>query len=409
MCARSRIALQLLLLWMSLLVFANHCAFAAILAPFYDVQTDREFCNDLLTNLEDEVYNVQQQQPNNMIQDFNMDEELEDESADDEFCVWHKCDNDLRAPRGFKKYFDLSFLKKFMSHLNPFGMSQANMNFYLFKQEFPECGRELRLSDKREELLRAGYNPRQPTRIIIHGWMSQSRGSFNRDVKNAYLKRGDYNVIVVDWSASATNVNYFAVVKMIEGFGAQVARFTQHLQRTVNANFDDIYLIGHSLGAQIAGAAGKLIKPARYNTIFALDPAGPKFRHRSVEFRIDPSDAKYVESIQTSGNLGFLEPTGNATFYPNYGLYQGRCYYVGCSHIRAYKMFAESIVSDVGFLGQRCERREPEWECNRDMAPSDSYRMGGEPAQQKIGIFYVKTRTDAPFALGRNWSVEEKA
>jgi len=55
------------------------------------------------------------------------------------------------------------------------------------------------------------------------------------------------------------------------------------------------------LGAQIAGAAGKRLKPEQYNTIFALDPAGPKFRHRSPEFRIDPTDAKYVESMHTSG------------------------------------------------------------------------------------------------------------
>lgn len=406
MCVSHK-ALKLILLLLTLLAFAsNKCAFAAILAPMREVKIVDDIASNVLTNLEVEAYN-ERHQKHNVDQDFNMDEELEDESEDDEFCVWHKCDNDLREPRGFKKYFDLSFLKKFMSHLNPFGMSRMNMNFYLFKQDFPECGRELRISDEREEILRAGFNPRQPTRIIIHGWMSQSRGSFNRDVKNAYLKRGDYNVIIVDWSASATNVNYFAVVKMIEGFGAQVARFTQHLQHTVNANYDDMYLIGHSLGAQIAGAAGKLIQPARYNTIFALDPAGPKFRHRSAEFRVDPTDAKYVESIQTSGNLGFLEPTGNATFYPNYGLYQGRCYYVGCSHIRAYKMFAESITTDVGFWGTRCERREPEWQCNEEMTPVDLYRMGGEPAQQKSGIFYVKTRTDTPFALGRNWQNEE--
>ncbi|XP_067624474.1 phospholipase A1 VesT1.02-like isoform X2 [Eurosta solidaginis] len=382
-------------------------ASAAVLAPLHDIAEFEDIGTNVLHKLKLEVYQ-QRHKLRDVNEMFNMDDEMNDENADDELCVWHKCDNDLSAPRGWGKYFDFSFLMKFLRNLNPFGMTDMKMSFYLFKREFPECGRELGINAKRKDILQAGFNPRHKTRVIIHGWMSQSRGSFNRDVKNAYLKRGNYNIIIVNWSASATNVNYFAVVKMIEGFGTQLARFTQQLKRMVNADYDDMYLIGHSLGAQIAGAAGKLIKPERYNTIFALDPAGPKFRDRSADFRIDPTDAKYVESIQTSGYLGFYEPTGNATFYPNYGVYQGQCYYVGCSHIRAYKMFTESITTDVGFWGTRCVRREPEWECDKQAAPSDLYRMGGEPALAKSGMFYVKTRTSSPFAMGKNWTLEVK-
>lgn len=230
--------------------------------------------------------------------------------------------------------------------------------------------------------------------------MSHSRGSFNRDVKNAYLQRGDYNVIIADWSANAVNLNYFHVVKLIDIFGEQLARFTRHLYMKAFINFNDIYIIGHSLGAQIAGAAGKRVRPYRYNTIFALDPAGPRFRQRTADFRIDPTDAKYVESIQTSVILGFLEPTGNATFYPNYGRYQKKCYIVGCSHIRAYKMFAESINSPKGFWGVRCWRRKPKWQC--DNMHENAFRMGGDPSMAKTGIFYVNTNARAPYALGKD-------
>lgn len=156
-------------------------------------------------------------------------------------------------------------------------------------------------------------------------------------------------MIVADWSASSANINYFSVVNLIETFGAQLAQFTRNLNRNFGADLDSIYFIGHSLGAQIAGSAGKRLSPDKINTIFALDPAGPKFRHRSAEFRIDPTDAKYVESMHTSANFGFRRPTGSATFYPNYGAYQRSCYYLGCSHIRSYQMFAESINSPLGF------------------------------------------------------------
>uniref|UniRef100_A0A1I8PLD0 Lipase domain-containing protein n=1 Tax=Stomoxys calcitrans TaxID=35570 RepID=A0A1I8PLD0_STOCA len=322
---------------------------------------------------------------------------FQDEDDDAGFNEWNQCDQELSKPRGFRRYLDFSFLRKFFRNLVPFAMPKLQMNFYLFKRDFPNCGREISFDE--ESIYTSMLNASHPTRIIIHGWMSQSRGSFNLDVKNAYLKRGDYNVIVADWSANAANINYFRVVRLIEAFGAHLARFTQFLYERAKVNYNDIYLIGHSLGAQIAGAAGKRSWPKRYNTIFALDPAGPKFRRRSTEFRIDPTDAKYVESIQTSRNLGFLEPTGNATFYPNYGNYQKKCYYVGCSHIRAYRMFAESIVSSAGFWGIRCSSRKPKWEC--DSMDAREYRMGGEPSQPKSGLFYVKTNARPPYALGK--------
>ncbi|EDW63711.1 phospholipase A1 [Drosophila virilis] len=321
-----------------------------------------------------------------------------DEYEGAEHCAWNKCDNDLSEPRGIGSFLDLAFLKKIAGNLNPFGTTRHRMLFYLFKREFPDCGREMDFQND-QKWRHTGFNRSLPTRLIIHGWMSQSRGSFNRDVKNAYLKHGDYNVIVTDWSASSANINYFSVVQLIEEFGAQLAQFTRDLHRQFHANYDDMYLVGHSLGAQIAGAAGKRLKPEQYNTIFALDPAGPKFRHRSAQFRIDPSDAKYVESMHTSGNFGFLKPTGSATFYPNYGLYQRNCFYLGCSHIRAYQMFAESINSPNGFWGTPCRREKRKWQC--DQSQRQAHRMGGEPSVPKAGIYYVKTSSSDPFALGR--------
>ncbi|BFF93177.1 phospholipase A1 2 [Drosophila madeirensis] len=324
---------------------------------------------------------------------------LDDEYEGAKHCEWNTCDKDLRESRGIGSFLDLSFIKKIAGNFNPFGSHKLRMQFYLFKREFPECGRELDFGSE-NKWRHSGFNASLPTRLMIHGWMSQSRGSFNRDVKNAYLKRGEYNVIVADWSASSANVNYFSVVQLIEVFGAQLAQFARSLNRRYGASFDSMYLIGHSLGAQIAGAAGKRLKPDQVNTIFALDPAGPKFRHRSAEFRIDPTDAKYVESMHTSATFGFRRPTGSATFYPNHGAIQPRCYYLGCSHIRSYAMFAESINSPKGFWGTPCTRDNGRWQC--DQSQRQTVQMGGEPALQKSGIFYVKTSANDPFALGRD-------
>lgn len=279
-------------------------------------------------------------------------------------------------------------------------------------------------------------------RIIIHGWMSQSKGALNRSVKNAYLslvKRmpqsavstedasivtsspinsvfaiddgnrsdlsgtvmpSDYNIIVCDWSVISSNVNYYSVVEMVEDLGRLLADFVGFLHLRTGLNYNDVYLIGHSLGAQIAGSAGKQAHPYRFNTIYALDPAGPKFRDVSDEFRVDPSDAEYVESIQTSSSLGFEEPVGHATFYPNYGRDQKKCYFYGCSHRRAYHYFAESITSQLGFWGTLCRRQSDDvWIFSETGV---EFRMGGEPSTPKRGTFYVKTADKPPYALGPN-------
>ncbi|KAH8410297.1 hypothetical protein KR009_010782, partial [Drosophila setifemur] len=325
-------------------------------------------------------------------------EQLDDEHDGAKYHEWNKCDKDLSKSRGIGKFLDLPFIRKIASNLNPFSSKKLHMQFYLFKREFPMCGRELDFTNE-QKWKHSGFNASLPTRVMIHGWMSQSRGSFNQDIKDAYLKRGDYNVIVADWSASSANINYFAVVTLIETFGAQLAQFTRNLNRQFGADFDSMYLIGHSLGAQIAGSAGKRLHPDQVNTIFALDPAGPKFRRRTIEFRIDSTDAKYVESMQTSANFGFSRPTGSATFYPNYGAYQRSCYYLGCSHIRSYQMFAESINSPQGFWGTPCSREDGKWKC--DQSRRRTIKMGGEPSAHKEGIFYVETSSGSPFALGK--------
>ncbi|XP_062141977.1 phospholipase A1 [Drosophila sulfurigaster albostrigata] len=335
----------------------------------------------------------------------------------------NKCDHKLTKSN---KYLDYPFWKKFFKHWVPFtSSSRVKMQFFLFKKDFPDCGRELFPGDD-ETLENSGFDSRHPTRIIIHGWMSQGKGSLNRDVKTAYLSLTkprpkaegyedneikiplyeDFNIVVCDWSKISSNVNYFGVADMVEDLGFLLAEFVRHLHMRAGLNYDDVYLIGHSLGAQIAGSAGKQIKPYRFNTIYALDPAGPAFRDQSDEYRVDASDAHYVESIQTSTGLGFEQPVGHASFYPNFGKDQKKCYMYGCSHKRAHDYFAESINSTKGFWGIRCERMSRK---NWVLLDNDGeFRMGGEPSNPKNGTFYVKTYDKPPYAMGKREELEKE-
>ncbi|CAH2041622.1 unnamed protein product, partial [Iphiclides podalirius] len=74
----------------------------------------------------------------------------------------------------------------------------------------------------------------------------------------------------------------------------------------------NITLIGHSLGAHIAGIASKSVRRLTGETIgriIALDPAGPCFSNISHASRLDRDDAAFVDVIHTNGGiLGLKEP-----------------------------------------------------------------------------------------------------
>lgn len=87
-------------------------------------------------------------------------------------------------------------------------------------------------------------------RIVIHGANQSGRSIFSRDMKNSYLKRGDYNVIVVDWSSYISP--YYQVARYKVGtVGIAVSRFITFL----NANYLTLHIVGFDLGkyTHIAG------------------------------------------------------------------------------------------------------------------------------------------------------------
>lgn len=55
--------------------------------------------------------------------------------------------------------------------------------------------------------------------------------------------------------------------------------------------------------------------------IIGLDPASVLFSIQKSHERLNSSDATYVETVQTS-KLGFSDPIGSVTFYPNGGMIQ---------------------------------------------------------------------------------------
>lgn len=100
-----------------------------------------------------------------------------------------------------------------------------------------------------------------------------------------------------------------------------------------SANLSNFHLVGHSLGAHVAGFAGKAVQNtvgANVGRITGLDPAGPLYRLASAENRLASTDADLVVALHTDGGVaGYYSPIGDIDFYANGGFPQQP----GCSDI----------------------------------------------------------------------------
>lgn len=78
-------------------------------------------------------------------------------------------------------------------------------------------------------------------------------------------------------------------------------------------NLQDVTIVGHSLGAHIAGRAAKLFQSiGKVACIIGLDPASIGFDALAPVNRLDKTDADYVQIIHTDSNkFGLAHPIGH--------------------------------------------------------------------------------------------------
>ncbi|XP_037707378.1 phospholipase A1 [Drosophila subpulchrella] len=278
------------------------------------------------------------------------------------------------------------------------GLTTVPVNFYLFTSSNPSSSKHIYATKKSIDA--SNFNAAHPTRIVIHGWTQSYLNSMNSDIRKAFLSHGDYNVIIVDW-ARARSVDYATSVMAVAATGKKVAAMINFLKDNYGLNLGDLYVIGHSLGAHVAGYAGKNTD-GQVHTIVGLDPALPLFSYNKPNKRLNADDAWYVESIQTNGGtLGFLKPIGKGAFYPNGGQTQPGCpldVTGACSHGRSTTYYAEAVAQD-NFGSIKCGDYESAVakECGSTYS---SVRMGADTNAYMVdGDFYVPVNSKAPFGM----------
>ncbi|XP_066146090.1 lipoprotein lipase-like [Euwallacea fornicatus] len=257
------------------------------------------------------------------------------------------------------------------------------------------------LTEENIELVEFGNDAK--TIVLMHGWVSSDVSPWFNPLKEAYLSQGDHNVIFVDWSKYA-NMSYGESCAYVQPVGKCIANFL--IKSGIPSQ--NLHLIGHSLGSQLAAFTGKAYKKEsgkKIGRITGLDPAGPSWSNESMtkEERLNEQDANFVDVVHTDIQLyGFTHPCGHVDFYPNGGTNQPGCpdsdQDANCNHHRATRIFIESVnkkveASEVNF-------KEDE-EFNILVTPKETkfqVAVFGEHVDTSVrGVFYFETNHSEPF------------
>lgn len=211
------------------------------------------------------------------------------------------------------------------------------------------------------------------------------------------------NVVIVDWSDLARG-GYIDTVKT--KMPRVVERIVQEMEKYMGRGMDitRVTIAGHSLGAHVAGAVGREIKArhgVRIKAIYGLDPAGPLFGHDigigrfeiDNHWRLDPSDARYVQCVETSLvgiNLAKF-PCGHAHFKMYLGKLQPVCKshdiiatLKTCDHAAARYYFEQSLNPANEYIG---------------IKTNCVYKCYSEQNTEKFGIYNRNRR--GHFTVGR--------
>ncbi|CAF2742355.1 unnamed protein product [Lepeophtheirus salmonis] len=250
--------------------------------------------------------------------------------------------------------------------------------------------------------------------MVVHGFGGDCNLTWILQMRRDLLNESDINLFCADWRNGTIYPDYGQGAANTQIAGKMIAIFFNNVSQIFEPIGPKLHLIGFSFGAQVCSFAGSNIKNC--SRITGLDPAGPSFREHNTSFRLDKSDADFVDVIHTNGvyftkgGIGLLEVSGHVDFYPFGGETQPYCNNLfeefssgqefGCSHYRAVYLFLESIRNNT------CKMIE--FPCPEGFRPfqlgqkgcfeaSKSFPLGLNTPRNATGKLYLTTRTSSPY------------
>ncbi|XP_053612165.1 pancreatic triacylglycerol lipase-like [Plodia interpunctella] len=265
----------------------------------------------------------------------------------------------------------------------------ANNEYWFFSRNNPNNAQVI-VHGNANTIWNSNYVAGRPLVVIVHGWNSNGNSDINSMVREAYLAIQDANIIVVDWRQHA-NGAYNSAVSAVPSVGQFLGDFLSWLIGTAGGNWNNVHLVGFSLGAHIVGNAGRRTgsRPAR---VTGLDPAGPSWNGNANA--LNTQAGQYVEAIHTDGGLlGIFNRIGHGDFYPNGGRNpQPGCWISTCSHSRAYELFAATVRFNH-LVGRLCSNIQ---QAQNVQCSGSNFNMGN-------GIFTKRGNGIYGLTTGNNW------
>ncbi|KAB0352139.1 hypothetical protein FD754_016996 [Muntiacus muntjak] len=239
-------------------------------------------------------------------------------------------------------------------------------------------------------LLYANKNPNNFQILHSSDPSTIEASNFQTDKKTWFIihgfrHKGDESWLVA-MCKKGSQATYTQAANNVHVVGAQMAQMLA--MRKLNYSYLPFHLIGHSLGAHVAGEAGR--KTLGLGRITGLDPVEANFEGTPEEVRLDPSDTGFVDVIHTDAaplipfmGFGTKQQVGPLDFFPNGreemsrcrknalsqivdldGIWAGTQDFVACDHLRSYKYYSENEgFPQMGhyadrFAGKTCEEQQ---------------------------------------------------
>ncbi|XP_077310186.1 pancreatic lipase-related protein 2-like isoform X2 [Lithobates pipiens] len=252
----------------------------------------------------------------------------------------------------------------------PWSPDKIDTQFFLLTRENPKHHQIISARNV-SSFNTSSFQTSKKTILIAHGMSDRAENSWVSDMCHELLLVEDVNCIGVDWRHGSVNIlQYVQAANNGRVVGAEIAYLLKRLQAELNYPPSNIHIIGHSLGAHVAGEAGRRVSGIR--RITGLDPARIYFENTVEEVRLDSSDADFVDVIHTDTKMiigaGIATPIGHFDFYPNGGQHMAGCpnklpfpfsapgmfKTLACSHFRSFLYYTHSIRFPDGFVSYPC-------------------------------------------------------
>lgn len=113
--------------------------------------------------------------------------------------------------------------------------------------------------EKANDILRhPKFDANRKTVLYVHGYIESPASESIHVIVNAYLKRNDHNIIILDWSKLADGNYLLDAVPNAKELGPKISEVLLGLFN-VGLKLDKFHLVGHSLGGQMSGIIGRYV------------------------------------------------------------------------------------------------------------------------------------------------------